>query len=364
MATDLNSWEVVVVDDLDPGLLKLVSDFFNECFPGVFPGPCKPEIFEWKLGNSNPAGRGFLTVAMAQGRVIGTTSATVKKVKIDENIMTVLEIGDTFTHPEWRKKGNCNSSTEHLAYPDEYFSKSVFGRLVLETMYRAKQSGFTFIYGTPNGNSYPPYIKRLSFQELNQSTIVNQLTIGMNYAKKNVLIKSYGKMIHNFYELRNRIRIHPIKIVEFNPLLDNSPFDDKSGHTVTGLAIHSDLEWIKHRYLLHPSSTYRFFRILNGKDVKGVIVATTLMRPSGFRTLLISEYWSEQTSFSQKLKEISVLLQKNFSRVEVISFWRLSNQRRGPFSRRIRIIGKNLKTENGVTERNFENFHMGWSDNG
>lgn len=364
MTTDLNSWEVVVVDDLNPELLKLVSDFFNECFPGVFPGACKPEIFEWKLGNNNPAGPGFLTVAMAQGRVIGTTSATAKKIKSGENVMTALEIGDTFTHPEWRKKGNCNSPTEHLANPDEYFSKSIFGRLVLETIHRAKQNGFTFIYGTPNANSYPPYIKRLNFQELNRAQIVNQLSIGRNYAKKNTFIKNYGKSIHTLYKLRNRVRIHPVRIIEINPVLSNLAFEHKSRRAVTGFAIYSDLEWIKHRYLLHPSNTYRFFEILKGKDVKGVIVATVLKRPSGFRTLLISEYWSELTSFTGKLKEISILLQDNFSEVEVISSWSVSNQRRSPFSRRIRIIGKNLKTENGFNELGFESFHMGWSDNG
>ena len=106
-------WEVKSLDDLNPSELQLVADFFNEHFPGVFYPKCTPDLFIWKLGSSNPAGQGFLTVAMSNGLVVGTASGT-RKILIENNkIIEALEIGDTFTHPDFRKKGN----VLHLCLP-------------------------------------------------------------------------------------------------------------------------------------------------------------------------------------------------------------------------------------------------------
>lgn len=363
MEPDIDTWEVVVLDDLDPLALNLVSEFFNENFPGVFSGNCKPEIFQWKLGDSNPAGRGFLTVAMANGRVIGTTSATAKKITDGDKIVVALEIGDTFTHPDWRKKGICITSSQHLPHQDEYFRKSVFGRLVLETIYRANLNGYSFIYGTPNSNSYPPYMKRLQFQEINQNTIFNQLNIGKSYGNSKSLLNLYGKMQYISKNITNRLTKNSIKITELTEEDIKLFLKKDSSPEKSGMVMKSDLEWIKHRYMSHPINKYRFFKVDIGQVIEGVVVATALIRPSGYRTLLISEFWSEQKNFSGYVKKILLLLQKDYSKVQVLSFWSISNKKPSLFSRNIKLIALNLKKEE-VQESLFREFHLGWSDNG
>ena len=131
-------WEVKSLDDLNPGDLQLVSNFFNEQFPGVFYPECTPEIFKWKLGPSNPAGQGFLSVAMSNGLVIGAASGTKKIIIEDGKLISAIEIGDTFTHPDFRKKGKCITPPSDSAVEGEYFAISVFGRLVSETIMRSR----------------------------------------------------------------------------------------------------------------------------------------------------------------------------------------------------------------------------------
>ena len=53
-------WSIRFVDDLNDDVVDRVATFFEKYFPGVFGGPCDPEIFRWKLGATNPAGSGIL----------------------------------------------------------------------------------------------------------------------------------------------------------------------------------------------------------------------------------------------------------------------------------------------------------------
>ena len=53
-------------------------------------------------------------------------------------------------------------------YSDEnnYINKSIFGRLAFESQKRAENKGIELIFGTPNKNAYPGWIKRLNYSEI------------------------------------------------------------------------------------------------------------------------------------------------------------------------------------------------------
>ena len=171
MNAEGQAWIVKVFDDLREEDLVLVADFFNENFPGVFYPRCSPEIWKWKLGASNPAGRGFLTVAFIDGKVVGTTSGTRQRIHLGTNSVSAMEIGDTFTHPDFRKNGYCKEEYSGLAGNDHYLNRSVFGRLVTETLDRAAKEKIEYVFGTPNLNSRPPYLSKLGFTEIGDEKV-------------------------------------------------------------------------------------------------------------------------------------------------------------------------------------------------
>ncbi len=258
-------WEVRSLDDLDPTALQLVSDFFNEHFPGVFYPKCTPDIFTWKLGSNNPAGRGFLTVAMSNGLVVGTASGT-RKVLIENNkLIEAIEIGDTFTHPNFRKSGKCITPLHPDTNEDKYFTVSIFGRLVSETITRALLNGIDFVYGTPNENSKPPYLKRLKFNEIDHGKIYSKVAITPEFAQLRrirwilKLTQSFTLLITHIisFLVLGKNSVREISSNEFLEIYKEEIFISKD--KTNRIYLMNNHRVLHHRYVSHPNHKYRFF---------------------------------------------------------------------------------------------------------
>lgn len=101
------------------------------------------EYYKWKF-ESNPYARGYLHLEHRNSHVVGSASITPKRIAILGETCLGAEIGDTFTHPSYRRQG--------------IFTKGV----TLCTKYGIS-NGFNVIYGTPNTLSLPGYKKKLCY---------------------------------------------------------------------------------------------------------------------------------------------------------------------------------------------------------
>lgn len=370
-------WEVRSLDDLNPDDLQLVSDFFNEQFPGVFYPKCTPEIFKWKLGPSNPAGQGFLTVAVSGGLVVGTASGTRKILTEGENLISAIEIGDTFTHPDFRKNGRCKTPFSKSANEDEYFELSIFGRLVSETIMRACSEGVVFVYGTPNENSKPPYLKRLKFSEINKRKIHSHviLTSKIKSLHKirwllyciNILIQFYSHILTYIIFQRNSLKeIGDREFLAFSTLacelIQYQP--DK-------IVLVNNPEVLKHRYIMHPSHSYRFFQIDIGGVHKGVLVTYEVIRSSGVSSFVISDWLISDTRIEKRLSLFISKLSSFNKQSETISFWKHGSPAKGSNfllgiikRKNISVISKDFRNTDLLKPSEFGDFRIGWSDNG
>ena len=72
-------WTVLANDHLDPEITQKASEFLQTFLPSESPPVWSAEHFNWKLGDANPAGPGFMTVALHDGKVIGVTTITRKR---------------------------------------------------------------------------------------------------------------------------------------------------------------------------------------------------------------------------------------------------------------------------------------------
>ena len=370
-------WEVRTIDDLDPQGLQLVADFFNEQYPGVFYPKCTPQIFEWKLGPSNPAGTGFITVAINGGKVIGVFTLTRKTMMRAGIRIKVGEIGDAYTHPKFRRGGRCVSPNAHLGESDEYYQKSIFGRLVAETLFRAKLNGVQFVYGTPNAVAKPSYIKRLGFLECDEDKIFSKYLLTKFFQNSNLLISALRSLckLNYFYSrlmLQFRMGVDSINRVPseevFNELVSNKAVNPKG---INQLEMSIDTDYILHRYINHPTMEYSFYRVGTKEKVFGYVIATEIVRASGIRTLVISDWVTFNTEFTKKFPLILGCM-RNFSRnAETISLWQSGRTPKynlllsGLFSgKRVSIVGKSLEDQTFTRELTFSDFRFGWSDNG
>lgn len=372
-----HDWEVKVLDDLDPDLLLLVCDFFNTQFPGVYYPKCTPQIFEWKLSKSNPAGTGFLTVAISNGLVVGTASGTRKILSQGGRSFEAIEIGDTFTHPSFRKNGNCTTPLGAMSIQDPYFSVSIFGRLVSETIARAHLNGIKFIYGTPNANSYPPYLKRLKFKEVNVGQISLNLILTPNFHlfhKLPWVIRPLELMLRAIcYVLRfltlGRNSIYETTKEDFITFFNQQKFS--SGLKQNVVCLGRTKEILEHRYVSHPNHVYRFFKIkIKDKD-KGVLITTEILRSNGFRSFVVSDWLISDRKVERRLSLILPSLLRYVGGSEVITYWEQGGYNKvskfliGTFKYgRVSLISMDNRFSDSSQVIEFENFRMGWSDNG
>lgn len=372
-----NLWEVKNCDDLEAKDLQAVADFFNENYPGVFFPTSSPDLWQWKLGPSNPAGRGFLTVAFADGRVVGTTSGTRQRIRLNGETVNAMEIGDTFTHPDFRRSGHAQKNYPGTSDENEYLNKSIFGRLVTETLGRAKQEGVEYVFGTPNSNSRPPYLTKLGFSEIGFGRVRAWNWISPRYG----FASRYKLLLVPLLWLAQRITsttsiLHRHKFAMFEGQFDALASDlSHMSATLNGVEPFSfvaDVDFYEHRYHRHPSHKYRYFQIARKGRKIGWIICTLVKRPSGRQTLVISDWISFDSSFVVDIPIFVYILSRKFLEIEAISIW-IANAQVKRFRwlkvgflslKDVSIIEKSLSETKRRTAEQIDDFRFGWSDNG
>ena len=370
-------WEVRSLDDLESNGLQLVSDFFNEQFPGVFYPQCTPEIFKWKLGLGNPAGAGFLTVAINNGLVIGVASGTRKILTENNETFCAIEIGDTFTHPNFRKNGKCITPMSQNASDDKYFTVSVFGRLVSETISRAQSSGVGFIYGTPNENSKPPYLKRLNFTEIDHGNIYSNVIITPRFVplqKIRWVLRFSDSLIRLFvralsYAVLGRNSIDEISDTEFLENIKQEYYCTE--YLSNKIYLVRNPQVLQHRYVMYPNHHYRFFQVIVKGVTRGVLITTEILRPSGVSSFVVSDWLFSDRKIEKRIALFVSKLRSHNTNSETISFWdfgapsKMTKLCLGIIRhKKISLISKDSRTTSADKSAEFGDFRMGWSDNG
>jgi len=305
MVDHSNFWDVLILDDLQESYLKKASDFLQSYLPkGVDPN-WSPEYFRWKL-EKNPAGRGFMTCAVSSnGDVVGVTSITPKKLWYENRVVTAAEIGDTYTHPSFLKKGRFKRAAKRDPIPgkgvkEDYFDKSIFGRLVKETRERAERSGITVIYGTPNENSRPGYEKRLNFRahpSAEIETYVRPTAEGIcsRYPVPRLfhaLVRWVGKIPESalslYWSLIGKAKRYSIVKVD-KPTEGFDRLWDELKHQYRFSIVH-DKEFFQHRFFDHPLGKYQVYKTACKGKICGVFVVRTFNDFNGKKCCVLADW--------------------------------------------------------------------------
>lgn len=109
------------------------------------------DYYKWKILN-NPYCLGHIELELIENLVTGSASITPKKIAVLGEILLAAEIGDTFTHPEYRRMG-------------------IFSRVVKKCTEYANSVGVQIIYGKPNDQSLPGYQWKLGYPPCEHVTV-------------------------------------------------------------------------------------------------------------------------------------------------------------------------------------------------
>lgn len=226
------------------------------------------DYFRWKLGELNPAEGGYLSLAMINGNIVGTVSLTCKRMIINGAECLGGEVGDTFTSAKVRRRSTPKHLSFHDSDPNSFINRSIFGRLASEVRERAQADGIKIIYGTPNKNAYPGWVKRLGFFEFNEYYNRSFSRPTTNFlAKKFPKLRIFSPIFHRIenslisfqkigYEtqFKNRILID-------HAMPSASELDKfwKRRKPIKGFSLIRDARYWHHRYVQHPLAEYTFF---------------------------------------------------------------------------------------------------------
>ena len=321
-------WDVVCDDKLlhvEKAVQFLQSEYCHEDSDPIW----SDGYFRWKLGDMNPAGNGYLSLAMVGDRVVGTVSITMKRALLEGKEIICGEVGDSYSSVSIRRRSRPSSLSVFDNNPKSYINRSVFGRLAMETRKRAELDGVHIIYGTPNNKAYPGWTKRLGYFHLGKynNTTMSRPTMNMLVKKIPLLrlvkfiLLGVEKIFNLFLLFINRyLSRGKINIKKEWP--SDSELNDLWGRVLPakGFSLIRDAAYWQHRYNAHPLAEYKLLSIWDADVLRGVIVARLYSGPDGKRIVSILEWMcDESVRFEYILAE--VINSYDLSTVDVFNMW-------------------------------------------
>lgn len=127
--------------------LTRISEFRKNFFPDDSSiRSHEPEYYGWKC-YQNPFQPGEMWLAEDGDMLVGIKSMIPKRMKISGEVVVGAETGDTFTHPDYQRRG-------------------IFTNLFKVARESGLDGRMGFIYGTPNENSLPGYVRKLAYKQI------------------------------------------------------------------------------------------------------------------------------------------------------------------------------------------------------
>jgi hypothetical protein len=371
--------KVEIYDDLHPELLAKAVEFFKSNFPSDATKPIDLNFFTSKLGAANPFGRGYFSVATHHGKVVGTCTAVRKRIVVENEIVDIVEIGDTFTSPNYRKNCYFDDLYHGTKSKNEYLNKSIFGRLATETLDRARLGGSRYVFGTPNLQAKLSWLKRMEFKLVDQHEIfrvsaATKLYPLYNRNKLFIFISRVYLSISYFICLL-RVRKYRLSFVK-NMSEVTFDFESKYFQLKNSISIENDPLYLENRYCSNLDKAYEVVKISAKKTGKscGYLFFYRNTRVDGFTLLMLSKsLFADEEMFKLKLP-FSRLACKNLPDYHNLSVWldrKIMNPRSaflyGFASKKLEvdIVGRQLDTSDLNLEKyGFSNFDYGDSDLG
>lgn len=245
-------------------MFQSLSNFRNIFGPNPFK-TTTPEYYEWKI-SKNPYQEGHIYLESRDGIVVGSTTVTPKRIHSFGKTIIGAEIGDSYTHPNYRRQG-------------------IFSRAVNECTGYATSHGIDFLYATPTAqsDSLLGFKEKLGYPPCEHSKLKLMTKYVHLLPVHNAIFRKYGKnivtrmlacMYFYFITFRYRIskQVSTISITRANQFpeeLDGLWGAKRDDYAFYVIRDHTYLHW---RFIQNPDEYIVFLAELGGLCV-GYLVA-------------------------------------------------------------------------------------------
>lgn len=243
-------WKARAYEDKDfDDLIELEKDNYGDiCISNK-------EYLKWEY-YSNPCGKALIQLAVDinNNNLAGEYVVIPRKIKVQEKeLISTLSL-NTLTKKEYRGQG-------------------VFTGLA-EAVYKdCKNQDLAFTYGFPNQNSYPGFVKKLSFKELGQvPLLLKPLDYKVLIEKKvNNLLSKFVPKFNSYKKykyINSKYKLYDIDATNVKDI-DVLWNKIKNNYKVLGVR---DSQFIKWRYIDIPLREYKIIAVKKADDILGYII--------------------------------------------------------------------------------------------
>jgi GNAT superfamily N-acetyltransferase len=296
----------------------------------LFPhGPMKQATericYSWKLAE-NPQGHGEMVLAMSDGMVVGSATLTPRLICCQGRYLDGAEIGDTYTHPDFRRRG-------------------VFTMCVEECQRIAQERGFRVVYGGPNDQSLRGYVTKLDFA-LAQSARVQALQKRYSSADEMDSARSHWKS-----ELIANVERAEVALLGLNGRVRGLGRGAAAGVIdLSGADLPQDIfiadpnadfstvasgAYLKWRYVANPEH-YRFHGIELRGEIRGVLVTKLIQTPQQ-AVLVVMDFFAN--TVDPETASVVASAVDDLAKRERVDFCELYAVQNSPYYRAFRRCG-------------------------
>lgn len=112
------------------------------------------DFWRWRF-LEGPFGKGIIKLLFDGDKLIGHYAVIPMDVQVQDKLLKAVLSVTTMTHPDYSGQG-------------------IFTFLAEETYKFCQERGFKFVFGFPNRNSYPGFVRKLKWQDLGKMTLLEK----------------------------------------------------------------------------------------------------------------------------------------------------------------------------------------------
>lgn len=173
---------------------------------------------------------------------------------------------------------------------EAYRGQKIFVNLAERTYARAADEGFELVYGAPNPNSYPGFIKKLDFKDIHHFPLyARPLNLKQMVKERNMgsFLAAIAAPFQAFFPNSAKDSSGIVELTEHNVCLIDSFWEKiKDKYNIMGIR---DAEYIRYRYMNNPRRSYcPYAAVVNGEAV--AIAVGRIREVAGFNTGMIADF--------------------------------------------------------------------------
>ncbi|MEI9479369.1 MAG: GNAT family N-acetyltransferase [Deltaproteobacteria bacterium] len=280
-------------------------------------GPVEPgsnEYFEWQY-LKNPTGLVFISCAQEpEGMVVAHNALIPVPVLLRGRKITVGFSVNAVTHPDYRRRGLSVKTAQCL-------------------LEQASKAGIDCIISMPNEMSHELYRSKLNFTRLGVPwLLVRWIDPGVFLAQHN--LSKTGKTVSAVIRFAsNVIAKHPKKPVTVRRLTDLKGLAIEKLWEQTEFIAATDTEWLKWRYLDHPTRHYEFALVGEPEEPQALAVYQILEL---YKKALLMEFFAIPEVTVETIQGLMGYVTESCRKAGCSALWSLST----PRSRKAHMLRK------------------------